>query len=48
VEVEGDSGTGTSYLEVRYGRFGVSYVVAGWYDDVGWTGDEMHYLRPKG
>ena len=72
VEVTGDAGTGTSYLEARYGRFGVSYVVAGRYDDtyarvngvwkfrsmiaelfytvpnaVGWTGDEMHYLRPK-
>ncbi len=72
VAVDGDSGTGTSYLEARYGRFGVSYVVAGRYDDVyarmngvwkframiaelfytvpnavGWTGDEMHYLRPK-
>ena len=73
VSVDGDTGTGTSYLEARYGRFGVSYVVAGRYDDVyvrqdgewkfrsmiaelfytvpngvGWTGDEMHYLRPKG
>lgn len=72
VFVDGDTGTGTSYLEARYGRFGVSYVVAGRYDDVyqrvngrwkfkamiaelfytvpngvGWTGDEMHYLRPK-
>jgi ketosteroid isomerase-like protein len=72
VVVEGDTGTGTSYLEARYGRYGVSYVVAGRYDDVyaladgvwkfrsmtaeifytvpnavGWTGDEMHYLRPK-
>ncbi len=72
VEVDGDTGTGTSYLEARYGRFGVSYVVSGRYDDtyvrvdgvwkfrsmiaelfytvpnaVGWTGDEMHYLRPK-
>lgn len=72
VRVDGDRGTGTSYLEARYGRFGVSYVVAGRYDDiyvrqedgwkfqamiaelfytvpngVGWTGDEMHYLRPK-
>ena len=72
IQVDGDSGTGTSYLEARYGRFGVSYVVAGRYDDVyqrvngvwkfkamiaelfytvpngvGWTGDEMHYLRPK-
>lgn len=72
VEVEGDGGRGTSYLEARYGRFGVSYIVAGRYDDlysrvngvwkfrsmiaelfytvpngVGWTGDEMHWLRPK-
>ena len=72
VDVEGDRGTGTCYLEARYGRFGVSYVVAGRYDDqyariggvwkfrvmavqlfysvpngVGWTGDELHYLRPK-
>ncbi len=64
--------TGRSYLEARYGRYGVSYVVAGRYDDVyaltdgvwkfrsmiaelyytvpnavGWTGDELHYLRPK-
>ena len=34
VTVDGDAGTGTSYLEARYGRFGVSYVVAGRYDDV--------------
>jgi hypothetical protein len=72
VAVDGDQGTGTSYLEARYGRFGVSYVVAGRYDDiyvreggdwkfrsmvaelfytvpngVGWTGDELHYLRPR-
>jgi hypothetical protein len=72
VSIDGDSGAGTSYLEARYGRFGVSYVVAGRYDDVyvrvagvwkfqsmiaelfytvpngvGWSGDEMHYLRPK-
>ena len=72
MEVNGDTGTGTCYLEARYGRFGVSYVVAGRYDDVyarvdgvwkfrsmmveifytvpngvGWTGDELHYLRPK-
>ena len=72
VEVDGDRATGTSYLEARYGRFGVSYLVSGRYDDVcvrvgdqwlfekmvaefyytvpagvGWTGDEMHYLRPK-
>lgn len=72
VDVEGDTGRGTSYLEARYGRYGVSYVVAGRYDDVytrvngiwkfrsmiaelfytvpngvGWTSDEMHWLRPK-
>jgi ketosteroid isomerase-like protein len=72
VSVDGDSGTGTSYLEARYGRHGVSYLVAGRYDDVyartdgvwkfrsmvaelfytvpngvGWTGDELHWLRPK-
>ena len=72
IDVDGDTGTGTSYLEARYGRYGVSYVIAGRYDDVyklvdgvwkfrsmiaeifytvpnavGWTGDEMHYLRPK-
>jgi ketosteroid isomerase-like protein len=72
VEVDGDRGTGRSYLEARYGRFGVSWIVAGRYDDVyvrvdgtwkfksmtaelfytvpnsvGWTGDEMHWLRPK-
>jgi hypothetical protein len=72
VEVNGDAATGRSYLEARYGRFGVSWVVAGRYDDtyvrvggawkfkammtelfytvpnsVGWTGDEMHWLRPK-
>src|SRR3954469_17216885 len=72
VTVDGDAGTGISYLEARYGRFGVSYLVAGRYDDVyarvdgawkfrsmiaeifytvpngvGWTGDELHWLRPK-
>jgi ketosteroid isomerase-like protein len=72
VEIDGDTATGRSYLEARYGRYGVSYVVAGRYDDVyarvggvwkfrsmiaeifytvpnavGWTGDELHYLRPK-
>jgi ketosteroid isomerase-like protein len=72
VTVDGDTGTGTSYLEARYGRHGVSYLVAGRYDDVyarvdgawkfqamtadlfytvpngvGWTGDELHWLRPK-
>jgi len=34
VTVEGDSGTGRSYLEARYGRYGVSWLVAGRYDDV--------------
>lgn len=72
VDVDGDRGTGKSYLEARYGRFGVSYLVSGRYDDVyvrrdgvwlfqemiaefyytvpagvGWTGDELHYMRPK-
>jgi SnoaL-like domain len=72
VEVDGETATGQSYLEARYGRHGVSYLVAGRYDDayvlvddtwkfrsmiaeifytvpngVGWTGDELHYLRPK-
>ncbi len=72
VEVDGDCGTGKSYLEARYGRFGVSYLVSGRYDDayvrhdgkwlfqamiaefyytvpagVGWTGDELHYMKPK-
>lgn len=73
VALDGDRATGTSYLDARYGRFGVSYLVAGRYDDeyvrtadgwrfqamtiefdytvpagVGWTGDERHYLRPRG
>lgn len=72
VDVDGDRAEGISYLEARYGRFGVSYLVSGRYDDVcvrqggkwlfqtmvaqfyytvpagiGWTGDELHYLRPK-
>ena len=72
INVDGDDGTGTSYLEARYGRFGTSYLVSGKYDDicrrvdgrwlfssmiavfyytvpdgVGWTGDELHYLKPK-
>ena len=72
VEVAGDTGSGVSYLEARYGRFGTSYLVSGRYDDVyrrvdgrwffasmvavfyytvpdgvGWTGDELHYLKPK-
>lgn len=33
VRVEGDSGTGVSYLEARYGRYGVSWLVSGRYDD---------------
>ncbi len=72
IQVADDGGTGVSYLEARYGRFGVSYLVSGRYDDryqrvdgvwrfaemiatlyytvpagVGWTGDDMHYLRPR-
>ena len=72
IDVDGDGGTGVSYLEARYGRFGTSYLVSGRYDDiyrrvngvcrfssmiaefyytvpdgVGWTGDELHYLRPR-
>jgi len=34
VEVTGDRGTGVSYLEARYGRQGVSYLVSGRYDDI--------------
>lgn len=34
VTVEGDRGTGRSYLEARYGRYGVSWLVAGRYDDI--------------
>lgn len=73
VEVDGDRATGKSYLEARYGRYGVSYLVSGRYDDVyvrrdgrwlfqamiaelyytvpagvGWTGDELHYMKSKG
>jgi hypothetical protein len=33
VEVDGNTATGRSYLEARYGRYGVSYLVAGRYDD---------------
>lgn len=45
--VDGDHGTGHSYLDARYGRYGVSYLVAGRYDDVyvrtdhGWKFQEM-------
>lgn len=31
--VDGDQATGHSYLQATYGRFGVSYLVAGRYDD---------------
>lgn len=73
VAVDGNRATGTSYLDARYGRYGVSYLVAGRYDDVyrrtadgwrfaamtiefdytvpagvGWSGDERHYLKPRG
>jgi len=33
VTVSGNTGTGVSYLEARYGRFGVSYLVSGCYRD---------------
>ena len=33
-QVDGDRGTGVSYLEARYGRYGVSWLVSGRYDDV--------------
>ena len=71
-DADDDAATGSAYLDARYGRYGVSYMVAGRYDDryrrvdgvwlfarmdavlyytvpagVGWTGDELHYLRPK-
>ena len=34
IRVDGDRGTGVSYLEARYGRHGVSWLVSGRYDDV--------------
>lgn len=34
VTVDGDGGTGVSYLEARYGRYGVSWLVSGRYDDI--------------
>lgn len=56
--VDGDRGTGHSYLDARYGRYGVSYLVAGRYDDVyvrtddGWKFQEMtidfDYTVPAG
>ncbi len=56
--VDGDTGVGHSYLEARYGRFGVSYLVSGRYDDKyrrtpsGWRFSEMtiefYYTVPNG
>lgn len=40
VQVDGDSGTGQSYLEARYGRYGVSWLVSGKYSDI--------YIRQDG
>lgn len=34
VAVDGDRGTGVSYLDARYGRHGLSFMVAGRYDDI--------------
>ncbi|HEX4892879.1 MAG TPA: nuclear transport factor 2 family protein [Hyphomicrobiaceae bacterium] len=34
VQVDGDRATGVSYLEARYGRYGVSWLVSGRYDDI--------------
>ncbi len=34
VTVDGDRGTGVSYLDARYGRHGLSFMVAGRYDDI--------------
>ena len=58
VEVDGDRATGTSYLEARYGRHGVSYLVSGRYDDVYVRQDgrwlfqamiaELYYTVPAG
>jgi ketosteroid isomerase-like protein len=58
VEVDGDRATGTSYLEARYGRYGVSYLVSGRYDDVYVRSDgqwlfqamvaELYYTVPAG
>ncbi|MGY9057217.1 MAG: nuclear transport factor 2 family protein [Alphaproteobacteria bacterium] len=56
--VDGDQGTGHSYLQATYGRFGTSYLVAGRYDDRyqrtanGWRFTEMtiefDYTVPAG
>lgn len=58
VNVTGNTGTGISYLEARYGRFGVSYLVSGRYRDKyvrtadGWRFQEMDvdffYTIPAG
>ena len=58
VTVDGDLGSGHSYLDARYGRFGVSYLVAGRYDDsyartsAGWRFTQMliefDYTVPAG
>jgi ketosteroid isomerase-like protein len=58
VQVRGDEGSGTSYLEARYGRYGVPYLVSGRYDDLyrrtedGWRFTEMlielYYTVPAG
>ena len=58
VQIDGDSASGSSYLDARYGRFGVSYLVAGRYDDRyvrtvnGWRFQEMtidfDYTVPAG
>ena len=58
VTVTGDAGRGVSYLEARYGRFGVSYLVSGCYRDKylrtvdGWRFQEMdidfYYTVPAG
>ena len=71
VNLDGDKGTGVSYMQAHYGRRGTSYLVTGKYEDVyvrqngkwlfkkmdfefyfslpvgaGWTGDDLHYMRP--
>ncbi|MFT5172997.1 MAG: ketosteroid isomerase-like protein [Gammaproteobacteria bacterium] len=58
ITVDGDLGSGHSYLDARYGRFGVSYLVAGRYDDsyartsAGWRFTQMliefDYTVPAG
>jgi ketosteroid isomerase-like protein len=58
VQVDGDRATGVSYLEARYGRYGVSWLVSGRYDDVYVRQDgrwlfksmiaELYYTVPAG